>query len=282
MKKTILWTLISVFTTLMWIGVGKFAYADESSAAITSAATTTITTPATQTVAAQPSSFTPAQVEQLHTIIKDYLVQNPQVLVEASQVLQAKQEKKMQTQAMSAIEQNKNTLFNDAQSPSLGNKDAPATLVEFFDYQCGHCREMAPNIEKLISEDKNLHVVFKELPIFGGASEYAAKVALAAAMQSPEKYYKLHNLLFSAKGSLTKETVLGLAKKAGLNIVTLTKDMNSPEINKQIRDNFTLAQSLKIMGTPTFVIGNKSQTKFAYIPGATSLASLKSQIQSVQ
>lgn len=293
MKKTILWTLISIFTTLLWIGVGKFAYADETST--TPAVTTTVTTPTvttptaptmqtmtTSTAAEQPTTFTPAQVEQLHTIIKDYLVQNPQVLVEASQVLQAQQEKKMQTQAMSAIEQNKNALFNDVKSPSLGNKDAPATLVEFFDYQCGHCREMAPQIEKLISEDKNLHVIFKELPIFGGASEYAAKVALAAAMQSPGKYYKFHNLLFSAQGPLTKETVLGLAKKAGLNIVTLTKDMNSPEINKQIRDNFTLAQSLKIMGTPTFVISNKAQTKFAYIPGATSLTSLQSQIQSVQ
>jgi len=286
-KKTILWTLISVFTTLMWIGVGKFAYADETSTATTPAATTTTTTSttptmATQTAVEQPSSFTPSQVEQLHTIIKDYLVQNPQVLVEASQVLQAQQEKKMQTQAMSAIEQNKNALFNDAQSPSIGNKNASATLVEFFDYQCGHCREMAPQIEKLVSEDKNLHVVFKELPIFGGASEYAAKAALAAAMQSPEKYYKFHNALFSAKGPLTKETVLGLAKKSGLNVATLTKDMNSPEINKQIRDNFTLAQSLKIMGTPTFVIGNSAQTKFAYIPGATSLSSLQSQIKSVQ
>jgi len=227
------------------------------------------------------TSFTPAQVAQLHTIIHDYLVANPQVLVEASQVLQAQQEKKMEASAMSGIAANKTALFDNAESPSMGSKNAPVTLVEFFDYQCGHCREMEPEIEKLIAQDKNLHIIFKELPIFGGMSTDAAKAALAANMQ-PGKYYMFHNLLLTSEGGLTKEKVMDLAQKAGLNIATLNKDMASPVVDKQIRDNFKLAQALKIMGTPTFVITNKAETKFAYIPGATSLTDLQAKIASVQ
>lgn len=227
------------------------------------------------------TSFTPAQVNQLHTIIHDYLVTNPQVLVEASQVLQARQEKKMEASAMSSIAANKTALFDNAESPSIGNKNAPVTLVEFFDYQCGHCREMEPLIEKLIAQNKNLHVIFKELPIFGGISTDAAKAALAANMQ-PGKYYMFHNLLLTSNNGLTKEKIMDLAQKAGLNIATLNKDMASPVIDKQIRDNFKLAQALKIMGTPTFVIANKAETKFAYIPGATSLVDLQTKIASVQ
>ncbi len=235
----------------------------------------------TPTTGMQTSSFTPAQVDQLQGIIKSYLISNPQVLVEASQALQAQQEKQMQTTAMSAIQKNKTALFDDTQSPSIGNKTSAVTLVEFFDYQCGHCREMAPQVEKLISEDKNLHMVFKELPIFGGMSQYAAKAALAAAMQ-PDKYYTFHNLLLTTSNPLTKESVMEIAKKAGLDVATLKKDMDSPAIEKQLKDNFQLAQELKVMGTPTFVIGNKAQTKFAYIPGATSLDNLQEQIKSVQ
>lgn len=232
----------------------------------------------TQTAA----SFTPAQVSQLHKIIRDYLVQNPQVLVEASQTLQAQQEKKIEASAMKAIVQNKTALFDDAQSPALGSKNAPATLVEFFDYQCGHCKEMTPIIEKLISQDKNLRVIFKELPIFGAVSANAAKIALAAAMQSPEKYYAFHDALLASQDQLTTNNVMKLAAKAGLDVAKLKTDMNSPVIAKEIRDNFKLAQSLKVMGTPTFVISNNAQTKFAYIPGATSLEDLQNKIKSVQ
>lgn len=279
MKKTILWSLISAGITVLWIAVGKFAYAADA----------THTTPAVQHIMpaatvvqpiTQPENFTPQQVTQIQKIIHDYLVTNPEVLVEASKTLQAQQEKQMQTAAMAAVAQNKQALFDDAQSPSIGNKEAPVTLVEFFDYQCGHCREMAPIIETLVNQDKNLRVIFKELPIFGGVSQYAAKAALAASMQ-PGKYYAFHNALFASTGALTKENVMKIAKQAGLNIALLNKDMNSPSIEKQLKDNFMLAQNLKIMGTPTFVIGNQAQTKFAYVPGAASMQELQTQMQSV-
>ena len=233
----------------------------------------------TQPVAA---TFTPAQVTQMQKIIHDYLVSNPQVLVEASKVLQAQQEQQMESAAMAGIAQNKAALFNDAQSPSIGNKTAPITIVEFFDYQCGHCREMAPQVEKLMQGNKNIRYIFKEFPIFGANSELAAKIALAAAMQSHEKYYALHNAFLASTVPLTKDSMMAMAKKVGLNIAKLNADMNLPVTTKQLRDNFQLAQALKLPGTPAFIITNKAQTKFQYIPGATSLANLEAQVQKVQ
>lgn len=308
MKKTI---HIALLTTMVTIGLSNLAFAQDAKTT-TPAPTPAVTTPAaaapaTTPVAATPAttapvttaqpavvtaapaqpavaeaaSFTPAQIDQLHTVIHDYLVKNPQVLVEASRALQAQQEKQMQAAAMSAIEQNKNALFNDASSPTMGNKNAPVILVEFFDYQCGHCRAMAPTIKKLISEDKNIHIIFKELPIFGGMSDYAAKAALAAAMQH-EKYYAFHNSLLSSTASLTKENIMAIAKKEDLNIAQLKRDMELPTIQKQLSDNMKLAQALKVMGTPTFVVANQAQTKFSYIPGATTLADLQTRIKSVE
>lgn len=226
------------------------------------------------------TNFTPAQVTQIQDIIKDYLIHNPEVLVEASQTLQRQQQAKMQETSLGAIAQNKTALFDDAQSPSIGSQTAPTTIVEFFDYQCGHCKEMAPIVEKVVTGDKNLRVIFKELPIFGAQSQYAAKAALAANMQ-PGKYYAFHNALLNSDGPLNTETVMGIAKKTGLNIEKLNKDMNSPEIAKQLQDNFKLAEALRIPGTPAFVISNKAQTTFRYIPGATSQQDLQAQIKAV-
>ncbi|MDP1573523.1 MAG: DsbA family protein [Coxiellaceae bacterium] len=239
--------------------------------------TTAVTTPAT---AAAPT-FTPAQVDAMHTIIHDYIVANPQILVEASKTLQAQQQKKMEAASMGAIAQNKAKLFDDAQSPSVGEKTAPVTLVEFFDYQCGHCREMAASVEQLISQDKTVRVVFKELPIFGGASNYAAKAALAVAMQ-PGKYYAFHNALLTSNGPLNKDAIMAIAKKTGVDVAKMTKDMDAPAIEKQLKDNFELAQALKVMGTPTFVIGNKAETTFRFIPGATTLQDLQAQLNAVK
>lgn len=240
---------------------------------------------ATTTPSATPNTvttekFTPAQTQQIQQIVHDYLVANPQVLVEASQALQAQQEKQMQTVALDAIKANKAQLFNNQYTPSVGSKDAAVTVVEFFDYQCGHCRAMTPIMKKMVDSDKNVRFVFKELPIFGGASKYAAEAALAANMQG--KYYPFHELLFQATGPLNEQTILNLAKKAGLNIEKLKADMKSEQVQKEIQANFQLAQDLKIMGTPTFVLGNKAQTDFRFIPGATSFENLQKEVQTLQ
>lgn len=250
-----------------------------STSVLAETTTTTTAMPSTQSTTTTQTSFTPQQVQEIQKIVHDYLISNPNVLVEASQSLQKQTEQKQEQYAMQAIEKNKQQLFNDPASPVAGNKNGDVTLVEFFDYQCGHCKAMNQVIQKIVKKNQNLRIVFKELPIFGSNSQFAAKASLASMKQG--KYYAFHDALLSADNPLTNDKVIQVAKKVGLNVKELKKDMNSSEIAKQLRDNFQLAQSLRLIGTPTFVIGNKSLTSFKFIPGATSQENLQQMITEI-
>lgn len=243
------------------------------------AATTNQTMSSQQTNQQQSNSFTPQQQQAIKNIVKQYLISNPEILVEASKALQAKQLQKAQKDAMTAIQANKQQLFNNPASPTAGNPNGNTVVVEFFDYQCGHCKRMGTVIESAIKQDKNLKVIFKELPIFGKNSQFAAKAALASVKQG--KYYQFHDALLAASNPLSNAKVLSIAKKVGLNVNQLKKDMDSKAVNQQIRDNFTLARNLKLMGTPAFVVANKQLTQFRFIPGAVSLQDLQSNITAV-
>ena len=230
-------------------------------------------TPTTKT------SFTPHQVSDIQKIVHDYLVNNPQVLVEVSQALQRQTEAQQQQYAQKAIKQNVKALFEDPASPVAGNPNGTVTLVEFFDYQCGHCKAMNEVIQDIVKKNENLRIVFKELPIFGSESQFAAKAALASVKQG--KYYAFHDALLSAENPLTQDKVFQVAKSVGLDTDQLQKDMNDPAIQQQLASNFKLAQALRLVGTPTFVIGNKASTKFQFIPGATTPENLQSMIDQV-
>ena len=137
---------------------------------------------------------------------------------------------------------------------------------------------MAPIIQNLHKSHPEIKFIFKELPIFGGASKYAAEAALAASLQ-PQKYYAFHNALFAATEPLTKKSILGIAKKTNIDTKQLLKDMKLPWIDQQIKDNFALSQSIKISGTPAFIISNAAHTTFSFIPGSTSQAALTKDIE---
>lgn len=224
-------------------------------------------------------SFNPEQVKDIQKIIHHYLVNNPQVLLEVSQALQAREMEKAQKIAQQAIKKNKDKLFNDPASPVAGNTEGNVVLVEFFDYQCGHCKAMNQIVQTAIKNNNDLKVIFKELPIFGGNSNYAAQAALASAKQG--KYYQFHDALLATDNPLTKTKVLAVAKKIGLNVSKLQQDMKSPKIQQQIRENFQLAQQLQLIGTPAFIISNKEFSQFKFVPGAISQQNLQEQINAV-
>lgn len=223
--------------------------------------------------------FTPNQVQQIQSIVKDYLIKNPEILVAVSQALQQKQMVKAQQDSLSGITKYKNQIFNDANSPTAGNKDGDVILVEFFDYQCGHCKTMNPIIQALIKKNPNLKVIFKEFPIFGDNSQLAAKVALAA--NSQNKYFQIHDALLSADNPLTADKIWAIVKQAGLDVDKMKQAVNAQSISQQLRANFQLARDLKLMGTPAFIISNKGLTNFQFIPGETSQEDLQKQLDSV-
>lgn len=210
--------------------------------------------------------FSPTQQQAIEKIVHDYIVKNPEVLIEASQSLQAKEMAKAKSQAMQGITGNKAKLFNDANSPTAGNPNGKVIVVEFFDYQCSHCKEMQPIIEKLLAPGKDVKVIYKDFPIFGASSNYAAQMALAAAKQN--KYLEFHNALFKVSGPLDEAKVQEVAKSVGLNVEQLKKDMNDPAVKQELTSTFEVAKALNLAGTPSFVISNKAMTEFDFIPGA--------------
>lgn len=236
-------------------------------------------------VNAAQTSFSSKQQTDIESIVKNYLVKNPEILLEVSKSLQQKQQKDMQEQAASAIDANGDTLF-DHQSPVVGNQKGNVTLVEFFDYQCVHCKRMAPVISKLLKEDSNLRVVYKDFPIFGKGSSFAAKAAIAANMQG--KYQALHDALLSKKQRLSPSIVLQAASSIGINTTKLKADMKSKAVEDVLKNNMKLAESLRLMGTPAFVVAYTPNGKFAhgnksfFVPGAASEGALQSLIKEVQ
>jgi protein-disulfide isomerase len=226
-------------------------------------------------------ALTAPQKKEVEQVVHDYLVNNPEVLVEVSQALQQKQQQSMQEQATSAISKNAPQLFSEKLAVN-GNPNGSVTMVEFFDYQCIHCKKMKPIVNELVKKDKNLRVIYKEFPIFGKNSEVASKAALAAAMQG--KYMAMHNALLTQEKKLDEASIMAAAKSAGLDMSKLKKDMNSDTVKQALDANRKLAESMNLMGTPAFIVASTPKGKFnanikpAFIPGAASEEALQSLI----
>lgn len=156
------------------------------------------------------------------------------------------------------------SLFEDPNAPVLGNPDGDVTLVEFTDYNCGFCRRSQPEIEKLMKSDPNLRLVIRELPVFGEGSRFAAEAALAAGMQG--KYAELHAGLMTMKGRADQTSVLREARRLGLDLARLQQDMSGPAVADHIAESLILADGLEIMGTPTWVIGER--VIFGFLPAS--------------
>lgn len=229
-----------------------------------------------------PAPTSDTQKKEMEKIIHDYLVSHPEVLIEASQALQQKQQQELQQQAKSAIEKNAAQVF-DSKLSTTGNPKGTITLVEFFDYQCIHCKKMMPVMEELVKKDGNLKIVYKEFPIFGPSSQLASKAALAAGMQG--KYLEMHKALFSIDKRLDEKLVMDAAKSAGLDVNRLKKDMNSKEVTDALEANRQLGEKLHLMGTPAIIVGSTPNGKLkegsvpAFIPGEATQEALQELIK---
>lgn len=223
-----------------------------------------------------------AQKKEIEQVIHNYLVSNPEVLLEASQALQQKQQQNMQQQAQSAIQENADQLFQ-GKLTTTGNLKGNVTLVEFFDYQCIHCKKMSPTLDSLTKKDSDLRVIYKEFPIFGKSSETASRAALAAGMQG--KYQQMHQALLSVEKRLDDQLIMDTAKTVGLDLTKLKTDMNSKEVSDILDANRQLAEKLHLMGTPAFIVAATPQGTFkkgtepSFVPGAASEESLQEMIK---
>jgi protein-disulfide isomerase len=205
--------------------------------------------------------------EQIEEIVREYLVNNPEVIVQAIEALEARHKAAQQADQREALAAHQEQLLRDRDAPVMGNPSGDVTLVEFFDYRCPYCKQVVPALTQLLKDDRNLRLVLKELPILGPDSVVAARAALAADAQG--KYAAMHHALLAHRGSFDDAVIARLAASAGLDVARLKADMARPEIDAMIDRNRALARALSLTGTPAFIVGD------TIVPGAADLETLK-------
>ncbi len=220
--------------------------------------------------------FTPAQKQELGAFIREYLVNNPDVLREAIEALDKRDKATAEAERQKTVASQAGPLFSSKYQATIGNPKATATLVEFFDYNCHYCKGALPDITKLIKDDSNLKLVLKDYPVLGPGSVEAAKVASAARNQLPgDKFWAFHSKLLATHGPVGRAEALVVAKELGLDMDRLAKDMESPEVKTGLNETIRLADALQINGTPTFVVGQD------VVVGAVGYDQLKDKVNSV-
>lgn len=207
---------------------------------------------ASQQVRAADAEFNAAQKEALGAVIKDYLMDNPQVIFDSIEAYREQEEQMEQAKAANAIKDNLAKLTS-ADAPSIGPLDADVTIVEFFDYNCGYCKRAVPDIRSIAKKDKNVRFVFKEMPILGPTSMTAAQWAMAAHKQ--DKYFEFHIALMEHRGPKNEKQLSTIAKDLKLDVDQMKKDANSSEIQAMIDADVALARTIGINGTPAFIVG---------------------------
>jgi len=208
--------------------------------------------------------------EQIEQIVRDYIKAHPEVVVEALQAMEQQRREAARQQARQNIVARRDELLRDAGTPVGGHPAGDVTVVEFFDYACGHCKNVEATVKQLLLDDKQVRFVYKELPILGESSVTAARAALASRAQ--DKYVPFHHALMELKEPLTDAAIFRVAQQVGLDVPRLKQEMNAPAIEEAIRKNYALAEALAITGTPAFVVGDDVS------PGALPLTRLKQMI----
>lgn len=218
------------------------------------------------------SAFTEAQKAEMGPLMRDYLLDHPEILKEVADRLSEKMRKEEEQQQAAALERNKNNFYTAGVTPTFGNPKGDVDLIVFFDYNCGYCHAAAPLIKQLVKEDPNVRIVMREFPILSKTSDEAARAALAANKQG--KYAEFHDAALSTEdGHITTEQIISIAKLVGLNMDKFEKDRQAFDIDAEIKRSYDLAEQLHIRGTPAFVVGKR------LYPGMMDLQSMHQAVE---
>lgn len=213
------------------------------------------TAPQIQKGSPASKAFTEPEKRSIEQIVREYLIQNPEILIEMSSELERRQAEAQQLSFKAVIARNAEAIFRGQIGIVAGNPKGDVTVVEFFDYNCPYCKRALSTISKLIETDGKIRLVLMELPIFGERSIGAARVAIAAKEQG--KYFEFHSELLKLRGQATEVTALRVAKRLGLDIKRLKQDMARPEVETVLNETNKLADILGIQTTPFFLVGDR-------------------------
>ena len=204
--------------------------------------------------------------QQIENIIKKYILENPEILIESLEKFTANQKEKEKKSFVSILNNFYDTKLYES-LPRVGNINGKQIIVEFVDYNCGYCKKTLPTISKLMKNFDNIQIVFVDFPILSESSEIAARASLAANEQNA--YFEYHTILLNNTKSINENFLYKVARELSLDIEKFKKDISSEKIKNNIIQNINFANSLKIRGTPTFIIGKQ------ILPGAYDYEKLK-------
>lgn len=201
------------------------------------------------------TELTDAERAQFRAEVRAYLMENPEVIMEAVGQLQQREAEAQAQADFTLVSDNSEAIFNDGYSYVGGNPDGDITIVEFMDYRCGYCKKAFTEVEKLVNGDGNIRFVVKELPILGEQSVVASRFAIATKIVAGDEGYKsVHDALMSFNSDITPTTLKRLAESFDLDGDAIVEKMDSAEVTAEIEQTRALAQTLAISGTPTFVM----------------------------
>jgi protein-disulfide isomerase len=204
--------------------------------------------------AAESDVFDAKQKDAIRAIMKEYLLEKPEILREAIAELNKRQEMAAEGERKKALA----SLYKDQTPFTTG--DGKVTVVEFFDYNCGYCRKAFHNLVSVAKDEKDVRVVFVEFPILSEESRLASQAAIAATKQN--KYFEFHRALMEHNGPVKEDVIFKTAADVGLDVAKLKADMNAPEVNELIEKNLQLGTAMGVQGTPAIFVGDQA------IPGA--------------
>jgi protein-disulfide isomerase len=187
--------------------------------------------------------------------VKAYLLENPDVIIEAMTVMQEREDAAAAERDLQMLADNKAAIYENGNDWVGGNPQGDITLVEFMDYRCGYCRKAYEEVEELVKSDGNIRFVMKEFPILGEQSLLSSQFAIAVKMLYGEEAYKAaHDALITLRGDATPETLATLAAQLGHDPAAVAAKMAEPDVMDIIKANHALATTMEINGTPTFVV----------------------------
>ena len=198
----------------------------------------------------------PQSRTEVETIVREYLLANPEILEEAFTVLQERRQAAEDEARLATIAEHRETLVASPNDGVLGNPDGDVTMVEFFDYNCGYCRRAMGDLAELLESDPNLRVVLKEFPVLGQASMEAAAVSISVQALHPEAYGDFHHRLMASEGRADAASALKIAEEMNLSRDAIEESMRSDHVRSVVEESYELAQSLGLSGTPSYVIGD--------------------------
>ena len=218
------------------------------------------------------SDMTPEQREAFGAQVRDYLLENPQVIMEAVNALENRQAEQQAVADQQIVADNADALFRDGFSYVGGNPDGVITIVEFSDYRCGYCRRAFPEVEELIESDGNIRFIMKEFPILGEDSVTSSRFAIATLMEEGDEAYKaVHDALITLEGEPSEQVLRRLADTLGLDAEAIIARMSDEEVTRRIQETRELATRLQINGTPSFVFGDQMLRGYVPLDGMRQL-----------